>query len=160
MSAEAMVWAISPPITPAPTTAALKTNMGASFHASRTAESAASAVMQSADPTHQMQIACSSPTSIQVSQADKPEAREREHRGDRPGPLAVTGERAQDGEVAEQPQQRHRHPREVRVGRLLHRRAAVGDRAHRLAARVVDDGEVARDAEAHEGDRDRRGAPP
>ena len=79
------------------------------------------------------------------------EAREREHRGERPGPLAVTGERGQDREVAEQAQQRDRHAREVRVGRLLDRGAAVGDRAHRLAAGVVDDGEVARDAEARRG---------
>ena len=72
MSAEAMTWAISPPMTPAPTTAALKTNMAASFHARRAAESPARAVMQRAEPTHQMQIACSSPTSIQVSHADSP----------------------------------------------------------------------------------------
>ena len=63
MSAEAMTWAISPPMTPAPTTPALKTNMGLSLSrgaaTSLTAESPASSVMQIAEPTHQMQIASS-----------------------------------------------------------------------------------------------------
>ena len=68
MSAEAMTWAISPPMTPAPTTPALKTNIASVFHGGaasrRAAESPASSVMQTAEATHHGQMACSFATSV------------------------------------------------------------------------------------------------
>src|SRR5829696_3549652 len=147
MSAEAMTWAISPPMTPAPTTAALKTNMGGILsrkpgrgepgqrgHAERRAH---------APRADRLELGDLDPREPRR----EPAARERQDGRGRPGALAVAGERSQDRDVAEHAEQRHGDPRQVGVGGLLHGRAAVRDRAHGLGARVMHDREVARDRE-------------
>ena len=85
---------------------------------------------------------------LAIGQVDaEAEAAERQRRRRKPRRLAFRGQqRREDRDVADQPDQRHRHAGELGVERGLHLRAAFARRAHRLDPRVVDVGQVAGDA--------------
>src|SRR3954467_5627251 len=145
-------------MTPAPTTPALKTNMGLSLSRRRRHEPHRGEPRERrhADPRADAPDADRvEPGDLHVGQPGaEPEARQAHERRQRALALAVAGERRQDGDVAEQPEQPDGHARQLRVARFLHGGAPRCDCAHGLGTGVVDDGQVAGDAEAGRRDQD------
>src|SRR6185437_10245794 len=80
------------------------------------------------------------------------EADQRDQRAREPAGLAGDEQGHDDGEVAHEPEHRHRDSRELRVVRALHLLAAAAGQADGRPARVVLVGDVARHTKADERD--------